>query len=528
MFAFLALSASAQDLVLEGLVPADDGVDYFVLDVEVPVGTVEIEVAHRATDDRDVLDFGLLDVAGFRGWGGGNSEPAVVGEEAASRSYLPGPLPAGTWRVLVGEAQLRSEAPGYRVEVSFHTKPTLAQAADRAPYTDAAPLVNAPGWYAGDFHVHSEDSGDASATLDTIGAFAEGRGLDFVVVTDHNTVSHLDRLGAVQAAHPALLYVPGVEFTTYAGHATGFGASSHVPHTLGYDGVTVEAAAEAFAAQDALFSINHPVLDLGDLCIGCAWTAAIPPVGLLHGVEVQTGAYGVTGALFHADAVAFWEGLLDQGHHLAALGGSDDHRGGTGEGPLDSPIGSPTTLVWADDLSVDALREGVRSSRTVVKLNGPEDPMIILDTTPARDGDTVTAATVTLDATVTGGLGSAIRFVRNGVAMERARVDADPFVLSLDVSPPASGSDRYRVEALGDDDVPQVLTSYVWVAAAPEAEEPLACGCRSGGGSAALVVCAALFSRRRRLPVARRADAHDPRAVREDHAKLRAGVRHQP
>jgi hypothetical protein len=136
----------------------------------------------------------------------------------------------------------------------------------------------------------------------------------------------------------------------------------------------------------------------------------------------------------------------------------------------------------------------------------------------------VTAATVTLEATVTGGLGSAVRFVRNGVAMEHARVDADPFVLSLEVTPPASGSDRYRVEAVGSDDVPQVLTSYVWVAAAPEAADLPACGCRSGGGSAALVVCVALLSRRRRLPVARRADAHGPRAAREDHATLGAGV----
>jgi hypothetical protein len=42
----------------------------------------------------DVLDFGVEDPQGFRGWGGGNVEPAVIGVQAASRSYLPGPLPA--------------------------------------------------------------------------------------------------------------------------------------------------------------------------------------------------------------------------------------------------------------------------------------------------------------------------------------------------------------------------------------------------------------------------------------------------
>ena len=40
------------------------------------------------------------------------------------------------------------------------------------------------------------------------------------------------------------------------------------------DGETMASAAEKLVAQGAVLSINHPVLDLGNACIGCAWMDA--------------------------------------------------------------------------------------------------------------------------------------------------------------------------------------------------------------------------------------------------------------
>src|SRR5690242_7954623 len=97
--------AGAEPLVFDGQAPDDDS-RYFTLSFTVPDGTAEVEVRHRNLDSGNVLDWGLEDPNGFGGWGGGNSEDAVVGVGAASRSYLPGPLPAGTWRVVVGKAKI--------------------------------------------------------------------------------------------------------------------------------------------------------------------------------------------------------------------------------------------------------------------------------------------------------------------------------------------------------------------------------------------------------------------------------------
>lgn len=476
--------AAAEDF--DGAVPVDDGVDYFGVEFEVPEGTAEIEVEHAASEG-DILDFGLLDPEGFRGWGGGNTEAAVVGTDAASRSYLPGALPAGTWRVLVGEARLESSAPSYAISVTLRPTATLVPD-ERAPWVDEA--QGGAGWYAGDLHVHSEDSGDAEPSLDEIASFAEGRGLDFVVITDHNTHAQVGRLAPAQARWPGFLFVPGVEFTTYAGHANAFGATDHVWHTLGWEGHDLAEATAAFADQGALFSINHPALDLGELCIGCAWENEIPPLGELHAVEIQTGAWSVTGELFGPEAVAFWESLLDQGHHLAAVGGSDDHRAGQGTGVFDSAIGSPTTMIRAESLSTEGLLQGIRDSRTVVKLEGPDAPMIELDTSPPREGDTVRAAEVRLSVRLTGADGMSWRWVHDGVAEAAEPVEGDPFLAERVVVP---AGDRWRVEVL-DGDRPLSLSSYVWLEAEAEPPPDEDCGC---GGAASLLLLAGLGRRRR-------------------------------
>ena len=170
--------------------------------------------------------------------------------------------------------------------------------------------------------------------------------------------------------------MPGIEYTTYSGHANALGATTYVSPRIG-EALSLKEAVDAFHAQGALFSINHPVYDVGDLCIGCAWQLAVPPGGV-DALEVANGGWDKLGRFFSEGALAYWDWLLSQGHHTAAIGGSDDHRADVDLDFTQSPIGSPTTLVHARELSVEALLEGIRQGRTVVKLRGPEEPMVEL------------------------------------------------------------------------------------------------------------------------------------------------------
>jgi MYXO-CTERM domain-containing protein len=484
-------AARAETVIpLGGDVP-DDGTEFLLVPFEVPAGTKEIQIDHDDLSAANILDWGLADESGkFRGWGGGNTEPAIVGELAASRSYLAGSIAAGSWKLVIGKAKIKEIPAKYQVAVHLRDAPTLAAQKERRPYVAAAALSKGPRWYAGDFHVHSKESGDAEPSLDAIADYARTRGLDFVELSDHNTTSQLDYIGDAQSRHADLLFVPGVEFTTYHGHANGVGATAWVDHKIGLPGVTIEAAAIAFAKQGAIFSINHPALDLGDTCIGCAWTLDLDP-SLVGAIEIATGGYSEAGHFVDGPAIQMWNKLVQDGHHIVALGGSDDHSGGTKMGGLSSPIGSPTTMIFADELSVEALLKGIRAGRTVVKLQGPEDPMIDLTSSVALEGDTAIATTTRLTAVITGGKGTTFHFVHNGLRTEDVAVDGDPFTTEIEAKPAENAVDRWRAEIYVKG-APRTITSHVWVkwkAAEAVNPEPTpaadgGCGCRAAPSEA--------------------------------------------
>ena len=528
--AFLGASPALADqtVPIEGDVPSG-GPDHFYLPFTVPAGVREIEIRHDDLSTANILDWGLDDPAGYRGWGGGTSEPAVVGELAASRAYVPGSLTPGTWRVVVGKALVVQSPARYRVEVVLRDAPTLLPQPERTPYVPVPALLRGRRYYAGDLHVHSRESTDARPALAEITAFAATRGLDFVEISDHNTVTQLAFFTAAQAQSPRVLLVPGIEVTTYAGHLNAIGATRFIEHKIGLFGITIADTAKAARSQGALLSINHPTLDLGDACLGCAFKQPLAPTEIA-GIELGTGGQQQGALLFTPGALSLWESLLAQGHHVAALGGSDDHQGGKGTGRRDSPLGDPTTLVFAEELSVAALLDGIRRGRTVVKLQGPGDPMAELSsptTSPtlggALPGDTLRLRSGRLVARITGGLGHSARFVKDGEAQEIVPIDADPFELTQDVRPEPGEPEReirWRVEVLVDK-VPRTLTSPIYVRYDPEGPDALAApepaGCRlvpsaartrSGLpclGLGLLWALAALLTRRRRGRSCRRA-----------------------
>jgi hypothetical protein len=509
-----AARAQAAPLVLEGEVP-EGGPDHFFVPFEVPAGTQEIEIAHDDLSEANILDWGLDDPSGFRGWGGGNTEPAVVGVQAASRSYVPGPITAGTWRVVVGKAKIVDLPARYRIAIDLRTEATLPPDT-RAAYAPPPVRAAEPRWYAGDFHVHSRESGDAVPSLDAIVAFARTRGLDFVEISDHNVVTQTDFFAAAHERAPDFLLLPGIEYTTYAGHANAIGATAWVDHKIGLPGVTIERGLEAIRAQGAIVAVNHPALDIGDLCIGCAWKHDVDP-STLGAVEIATGGLRQGGQIFAQSAIAFWDGLLDRGAKIPAIGGSDDHRAGVPGGSFYSPIGDPTTLVFARELSVTGILEGVKRGATVVKMQGPEDPMVELVAAERRGGsplasigDTLGVRSIVLRATVTGGDGHELRLVKNGEPLEAVAVTGDPFVYETIVTPAADGEDRWRAEALVDDK-PRTVTSHLWLftdAAGPSvaADEDSGCGIApaSAGAPAALAFFALAFALGRRRLTRRR------------------------
>jgi len=477
----LSLCAVISTLQLTGPVPVEGG-DYLLVPFTVPAGTREFTLAHDDGSDSQILDWGIWSPEGFRGWGGGLTEPAIVGVDESSRGYVRGPIAPGEWTLVIGKAKLQGVPGAYTVDIAFHDSPTVPP----RPFAVWSPVIlgNERRWYAGDFHVHSEESGDASATYDQIVDLARQRGLDFVVLSDHNTTAHIPRLAARQDGLTDLLLVRGAEVTTYGGHGNAIGVSDYIDHRVGHDSIGAPTITAQVFAQQAVFIVNHPMLDIGDLCIGCAWKHADTPWAGVHGVEIQTGNADITAALFTPRSIAFWDEHVANGHALAAIGGSDDHRAGMDTGSAPARIGSPTTMVLADGWSEAAIVAAVRAGRTVVKLRGPDDPMVVLVAQgagrTAEIGDTLEqVGEVELVATVTGGDGAIAELWRDGVMIAAEPVAGGEARFFRAIT---GDLERYRIE-LTRDGQRLTVTSHVFVHGDPALAPDDGCGCRGGNGT---------------------------------------------
>ena len=71
-------------------------------------------------------------------------------------------------------------------------------------------------------------------------------------------------------------------------------------------------------------------------------------------------------------AIAFYERALDTGAKIAAVGASDSHNAGRTAGFLSpqAPVGTPTTMVYADELSEAGIRRGVQASPHLREADG--------------------------------------------------------------------------------------------------------------------------------------------------------------
>ncbi|MEP7330911.1 MAG: hypothetical protein ABI692_02350, partial [Terracoccus sp.] len=80
---------------------ADQQIRELAVDVPAGCAALEVELTYAA-EAGAVLDLGLEGPAGYVGWSGGARHRFVVSEGWSTPGYLPVPVEAGVWRVLVG------------------------------------------------------------------------------------------------------------------------------------------------------------------------------------------------------------------------------------------------------------------------------------------------------------------------------------------------------------------------------------------------------------------------------------------
>jgi hypothetical protein len=371
----------APDIVLEGTLDGRDHQRYRTVPFDVPAGIERITVRfeYDGRERKTTVDLGLLGPGGFaspqgfRGWSGGNKQLFTVSSTDATPSYLPGEIAPGRWSLLLGIPNIRQGVTSrYRAQVWL----------DRAgepfwqPQVLAPPLRAEAGWYRGDLHMHdahsdgscrSQNGAKVPCPLFLTAQAAAARGLDFIAITDHNTVSQANGIRELQPYFDRLLLVPGREITTFSGHANLFGSVAPLDFRVSEGRTWNDVLRDAQRLQ-AVVSVNHPIRPSDERCMGCGWTPSpTADADLLQAVEVVNGMDADT----PYSGIPFWHAQLDAGHRLTAIGGSDNHDAGQSlSGTGGGAIGQPTTVVHARELSMPAILDGLRSGHVFVDVQG--------------------------------------------------------------------------------------------------------------------------------------------------------------
>lgn len=225
-------------------------------------------------------------------------------------------------------------------------------------------------WYKGDTHLHTINS-DGSLTKGQLVDACKKKGLDFMIITDHN-------FNSVEQSYydKDMLVIQGQELTDEPGHVNVWGKKVPLdpPHKLD----TAEDYAyliDLCKKAGATVSLNHP------FCSNCPF--------LLDMEGYPFDCVEVWNTIQHSDNIKnldWWVGQLLKGNRIGAVGGSDFHKDyGI------SMLAMPTTYVNAKSKTVDDILEAMREGRCTIS-NTPNSSVIFLNCGDAEIGDTVKLA----------------------------------------------------------------------------------------------------------------------------------------
>ena len=309
------------------------------------------------------------------------------------------------------------------------------------------------GWYCGDFHVHTNASLDGDYPPTVVAGIARAEGLDFITITDHNTINGFSELDE----NLDLPIIPGIEVTLTRGHFNVFGIMEwrHWMEGISASGRAVplpdryRAVTELMrqTAQEGLLnSINHPRLHPEE------WLYDDTDLRYVHCLELWNDLFWPDNVYANPRAVELWTTWLNAGYRVTAIGGSDYHYPPKPEQGLPGErLGQPTTYVYAEELSVPAILEGLRRRRAYVS-KGPRvtfhagiggTTYMIGDDLGVQSGEIEFTVTITNEP-------DKIRaqLVKNGVIIANERLKEGETSMQFRDRVDPARSDWYRLEVL--------------------------------------------------------------------------------
>ncbi|MGM0830563.1 MAG: CehA/McbA family metallohydrolase [Bacillota bacterium] len=299
--------------------------EYITLPFTIVDDVEEVKIELDFTDrETNVIDLGVEDPNGFRGWSGGARKEIFLREDRATPGYNLGDLPEGRWGVILN---------AYRVP----NKCTVS--------VNVTCIRSKRRWYKGDLHLHTNHS-DGAYTVSEVVENVRSAGLEFLALTDHNTFSQNIQYPVVED----IAIIPGVELTTNKGHANFYGVHQPFLDFRCRSKEDVHGKMDEGISNGSLYSINHPH------CQYCPWEWGLEQFDISM-VEIWNGPWSEA----NQKTLDWWDSQLKQGKRVVAIGGSDTHREHER-----IKYGVPTTWLNAWRHSPGKLVEAMKSGKACV------------------------------------------------------------------------------------------------------------------------------------------------------------------
>lgn len=359
-----------------------------------------------------------------------------------------------------------------RVELAMGTDPNNAGSIPGRVerFYDTQVLNTATQWYCGEMQAYS-DYGDGVESVASLVKRAENTGLDFLAITDRNTLAAAD-----DPAYKSeqLVCLPAMEWGMDSmGVALVYGPRTvpDPPNSI----MAAQAECIRVQAQGGAWVIAHPAFPSKPWQWGLSFVNGVqvwfrewrgtPPLSLQQlgdkakerkDGELIHSIAAAAAAVTHGDMSANGQSNLFYDYELVRglMAGS---IGGSGSGSPKVPLGRPVTYIHARELSVPGLLEGLRLGRTYVS-SGTDGPKIYFGADVLSDGKTDVGiggiiplnAEVSFEVAVENALGMKLQVIENGRPIRTVPINGKNTGIRFKRMPTVEAAFRVRVISPAD------------------------------------------------------------------------------
>jgi hypothetical protein len=392
---------------------------YYYIPFEVPAGTTRVDVTLAYPKAEDcIIDLGAFDpratayptAEGFRGWSGGARDSFFIATDDATPGYIHGQIQPGTWQVVLGLYKIPETGARAAITIALDSTPRPLEPQPARTF----PVRQGAGWYKGDLHCHTFHS-DAKGSPELLHAAARQAGLDFLAIADHNTITQ--RRYFHPQSSPELVFVRAMEITTATGHANVYGVDDWIDFRMTKPS-DAHILAQLVHEKGGLLSVNHDKPTI-------PWDYELPQIDCM---EVWQSSW----LAWNWVSLERYQQRLVSGLRISAIGGSDYHQPDRllPEGPL--VLARPTTVLWLDELSEDAVLAAMKAGYGYVT-ESPAGPHLVI-TADGRPMGSVATGASTAGVQAHGARGDILVWIDATGPIRESRIDADDWQEALPLS----------------------------------------------------------------------------------------------